>query len=193
MLNDSPDDAFLRFALAMEYDKLGQYSESLGAFLTLRETHPDYVGLYVVQCDLNRYAQMQFADVEEAIKILPRKTVSELKKTQFRFSLPEREQNERSSQNEKDYVLASVIKERGWFSHSVRFRRDTVSGTTNNANDALNKLAEAFDKVSFGFTPQPGTAVIVDNHRLVHGRTPFIASHNDDDRCVLRVYANNSL
>jgi tetratricopeptide (TPR) repeat protein len=46
MLNDSPDDAFLRFALAMEYDKLGQYSESLGAFLKLRETHPDYVGLY---------------------------------------------------------------------------------------------------------------------------------------------------
>ena len=46
MLQDSPDDAFLLFALAKEYEKQGQEEEALAFYQKLKQQHPDYVGLY---------------------------------------------------------------------------------------------------------------------------------------------------
>lgn len=45
-LEASPDDAFLRFALAKEYEGLQQDEDALAAYLQLRAQYPDYVGLY---------------------------------------------------------------------------------------------------------------------------------------------------
>ena len=45
-LNDSPHDAFLLFAVAKEYDGLGNPQKALEFYLKLRETTPQYVGLY---------------------------------------------------------------------------------------------------------------------------------------------------
>lgn len=45
-LEESPDDAFLRFALAKEYEGLHQDDDAMAAYLQLRAQHPDYVGLY---------------------------------------------------------------------------------------------------------------------------------------------------
>ena len=46
LLEASPDDAFLCFALAQEYDKKGEPQRALEYYLRLRSAHPDYVGLY---------------------------------------------------------------------------------------------------------------------------------------------------
>lgn len=46
MLEQSPDDAFLMFAIAKEREKRGEGEEALAQFETLRQRHPDYVGLY---------------------------------------------------------------------------------------------------------------------------------------------------
>lgn len=43
---EKPTDAFTLFALAKEYEKLNQPSESLRHYLTLRQHDPQYVGLY---------------------------------------------------------------------------------------------------------------------------------------------------
>ncbi len=43
LLAAEPDDAFLRYGVAMEYAKLGQFDQSLQEFNELLRRHPDYV------------------------------------------------------------------------------------------------------------------------------------------------------
>ncbi len=45
-LNDNPNDSFSRYALALEYVKLGQNQEALREFETVRKNDPDYVATY---------------------------------------------------------------------------------------------------------------------------------------------------
>ena len=46
MLEESPNDAFLLFALAQETQKTGQVEEAIEIYKTITTTTPDYVGTY---------------------------------------------------------------------------------------------------------------------------------------------------
>lgn len=46
LLAADPNDAFLRYAVAMEYAKLEQFPEALAHFADLLQRHPDYVPGY---------------------------------------------------------------------------------------------------------------------------------------------------
>ena len=45
-LKNSPNDPFILFALAKEYEKLGDTPKALSAYLGLKTAHPSYVGLF---------------------------------------------------------------------------------------------------------------------------------------------------
>jgi Tfp pilus assembly protein PilF len=45
-LKDNSDDSFSRYALALEYVKLGQNNEAVREFETVRSKDPDYVATY---------------------------------------------------------------------------------------------------------------------------------------------------
>ena len=45
-LKSSPDDSFLNFALAKEYEGLENYDLALKHFLYIKEKNPAYIGLY---------------------------------------------------------------------------------------------------------------------------------------------------
>ena len=46
MLDESPGDEFLTFAIAKEHEKYGRTEEALQWYLKLRDDSPDYVGTY---------------------------------------------------------------------------------------------------------------------------------------------------
>lgn len=46
LLNAEPQDAFLNFALAMEYLKMGRHDEALAQFGRVNEIDPEYVAAY---------------------------------------------------------------------------------------------------------------------------------------------------
>ena len=46
LLAETPDDAFLLYALATEWVQAGELERATEAFANLRARHPDYVGLY---------------------------------------------------------------------------------------------------------------------------------------------------
>jgi len=46
LLNSDPNDAFLRYAVAMEYAKQSRPDEALAEFAELARRHPDYVAGY---------------------------------------------------------------------------------------------------------------------------------------------------
>lgn len=45
-LNEDPEDSFVRFALAKEYEKMGTLKKALDTYLSLKEMDANYVGLY---------------------------------------------------------------------------------------------------------------------------------------------------
>lgn len=45
-LKDSPNDPFILFAIAKEYEKLQNTDKSLAYYLSLKNIDPSYVGLY---------------------------------------------------------------------------------------------------------------------------------------------------
>lgn len=46
LLNEDPDDSFVKYAIAKEYEKLDELKTSIEKFEALRKEDPDYVGLY---------------------------------------------------------------------------------------------------------------------------------------------------
>jgi tetratricopeptide (TPR) repeat protein len=46
LLKQSPNDAFIRFALAKEMEKSGQYEEAVERLAALLDDNPEYVGAY---------------------------------------------------------------------------------------------------------------------------------------------------
>lgn len=46
LLSESPNDAFLHFAMAKELEKQGNKDEALNYYLKLKTLDPNYVGLY---------------------------------------------------------------------------------------------------------------------------------------------------
>lgn len=46
LLENSPNDPFLWYALAKEYEKLERTEEALAQYQALTEQHPEYVGTY---------------------------------------------------------------------------------------------------------------------------------------------------
>ena len=57
MLANDPDDAFLNYALALEYDKLEQHDDSLDIFARLVQYDPPYVPAFFM-------AAQQLADLD---------------------------------------------------------------------------------------------------------------------------------
>lgn len=45
-LEEDPKDSFSRYALAMEYAKLGKRDEAVAEYRTVRDNDPDYVATY---------------------------------------------------------------------------------------------------------------------------------------------------
>ncbi|MDQ0174945.1 guanitoxin biosynthesis L-enduracididine beta-hydroxylase GntD [Bacillus chungangensis] len=58
---------------------------------------------------------------------------------------------------------------------------------TSDEKEALDHLIEEFNKVIVDVVLQPGDAFFVDNFRAIHGRKPFYAKYNGDDRWLKRV------
>lgn len=46
MLEDQPNDSFVRFALAKAYSNKGDYKDALRQYTALQQADPEYVGVY---------------------------------------------------------------------------------------------------------------------------------------------------
>lgn len=87
-LKEKPDDPFLLFALAKEYEKLEESSKALELYETLARNQPDYIGTYYHYGNLLR-AMGKEMEAQEVFQLGMRKAeevndahaLSELKRT----------------------------------------------------------------------------------------------------------------
>ncbi|GLR15703.1 tetratricopeptide repeat protein [Portibacter lacus] len=94
LLKDSPNDGFLLFAIAKEYEGQEDFENALSYYEKLRSIDQDYVGLYFHLGAL--YAELDDSDkamevydqgIEIAIKIKDQHALSELKGSKMNLEL----------------------------------------------------------------------------------------------------------
>lgn len=95
-LKESPDDPFLHFALAKEYEKQGKIDDALNEYQYLVQNHSDYVGTYYHLGKLletkqvwDRAQQIYQQGIDEAKKLRDNHAARELREalTILRLSL----------------------------------------------------------------------------------------------------------
>lgn len=65
LLHEDPEDSFIKYAIAKEYEKQDNYEEAISKLENLRNEDPEYVGLYYHLAHL--YVEMD--ELDKAIKI----------------------------------------------------------------------------------------------------------------------------
>ena len=85
-LQDDPDDTFSKFALALEYKKIGDFSRAVSLFEEIHDKDPDYVGTYYHlgklydELNENKKAVSTYKEgIEKASETNETKALSELK------------------------------------------------------------------------------------------------------------------
>jgi len=75
----------------------------------------------------------------------------------------------------------------------LSFDLDLMVGLTPEGASALLKLKEALQAVSTGVKLEKGDLIIIDNRRVIHGRTPFPAYFDGQDRWLQRCLVSRNL
>jgi GNAT superfamily N-acetyltransferase len=146
---------------------------------------PDFIAVICVTPDANGEGRSIFADIRAAARDLSPDTLAELQKPNFIFKAPPHYRGglvARKSILDKDA--------RGEFRVRVRFDRATVEAPE--AAAALEELSAAFDRHRIEFLVDKNQAYLIDNRRVVHGRTPFSPTFSDSDRHLKRILGMRS-
>jgi L-asparagine oxygenase len=141
---------------------------------------PDYIAIICVTPDANGEGRSIFSDIRAAVQDLSPQAVAELQQPNFIFKAPPHYKG--------GLVARKPILDKnaqGEFRVRVRFDRATVD--TPEAADALKELSAALDKHRIEFLVEKNQVYIIDNRRVVHGRTPFSPTFSDSDRHMKRI------
>ena len=86
ILKETPNDAFARYALGLEYSGSGETEAALAEFAKLLEAHPDYTNGYFMSAQALARAER----VEEA-RLMLQKGIESARRTNNRHALSEME------------------------------------------------------------------------------------------------------
>lgn len=147
---------------------------------------PRYMGLFVVRPDWRKEAMSELAHVDDAASGLSQRVVDVLCQSKYEFPFPQRA-GDYASEKFRIAVRGPIL-ERGEDGFRVRFRRDTIIALDNAAIGALDELYKQLQHVKKSFFPEAGTAILVDNTKVLHARTAFTPTLGLEDRHIQRVY-----
>jgi len=118
------------------------------------------------------------SDAWKSLKDLDRETIEELQTASFSFKVA-------ADSNRIGYSgpIISQSNER----YNIRFRKDLITQKTSKAIEAFS---EAVKKYAVRLSVSPGTIWILDNYRMLHGRTA-IRGGLESNRFLKRVYSND--
>ena len=144
---------------------------------------PRLIAVACVQSDLERRGLTVLSDSRMALSALQVEEICELEKPQFIFTPPT---HYRASGPVMKPIL--IRNQHGSWNISVRF--DKVESKSDRALQALRKLRDALDENAESFLLRRDEAYLVDNWRIVHGRTEFSPRFDGTDRHLKRIYGD---
>ncbi len=170
-----------------------QLSTSSGvelAFHTETAFHPHKPRFLLLLCLRgNSAAATTLCSVDDIIALLPPATVEVLRQPRFRCGVDE------SFGAGSAWVTepAPVIEHAADGMWVLTFDGELTLGTDARAEAAINEVNEAIARARTSVTLASGDLLIVDNHRAVHGRSPFTARFDGTDRWLQRTFVVSSL
>ena len=128
-----------------------------------------------------------YAVLDEIVQYLDAPVIETLHKPLFTTTLDKSFQNP----NQPDAVITTPI----LFNNgtSMTYDRVLMRPTTGEAEVALQKLSQAIEMVKKVFTLSAGEVAIIENWKVVHGRTPFVPKYDGTDRWLKRVMVRSSI
>ncbi|MBA3532095.1 MAG: TauD/TfdA family dioxygenase [Ardenticatenales bacterium] len=141
---------------------------------------PDFIAVLCVQPDPNGEGESIFSDVRVSAPALSPEAISALQEPHFTFRAPPHYKGGR--------VVQLPILERtpaGELTLRVRFDRLEAEGVE--AQAALQELYHTLDQNKVEILLPHHSAYIVDNRRVVHGRSPFTPTFDERDRHLKRI------
>ena len=170
-----------------------QLSTSSGvelAFHTETAFHPHRPRFLILLCLRgDPGAATTLCSVDDIVALLPPATVDVLRQPRFRCGVDE------SFGAGSAWVTnpAPVIGEKADGTRVITFDGELTFGTDARAEAAIAEVNEAIGRARTAVTLRTGDLLIVDNHRAVHGRSPFTARFDGTDRWLQRTFVVRSL
>lgn len=146
---------------------------------------PEVIGLLCVREDEN--AGTVVAHLPDIVDELSDDALEILHRKMFETSIDESFKN--SSQH--DSKIRTAIMFDG--ATSMTYDRALMTGLNDEANEALQMLSDAIDKVKKTIVLETGQLLLINNKTVVHGRTPFAARYDGTDRWLKRVMISTRL
>lgn len=148
---------------------------------------PDYVALMCIRPDPS--AATVYADVDDILKRLPLWAVHELHKNSFvtRVDASFRTRGEPDQEVNMPVLVTAGGKT------TISFDADLMSGIDDAGSQALDCLRNAADAASKHIVLDAGDVVVMDNSKIVHGRSQFTPRYDGSDRWLLRVLLRKKL
>jgi L-asparagine oxygenase len=144
------------------------------------DTPPDYITVVCVQPDPEGLGLSLFADIEDCIQTMPQSAIERLQQPLYSIAAPPR-----CITSQNNVPLLRKDANGRW---RLRVRFDRVSTSSNDGQAALDALHDAFSRHRTATLLPARSAYICDNHRVVHGRTPFSFHNDGTDRHLKRIY-----
>ena len=151
------------------------------------ESRPDYLALYCLRQDHAKIARTSLADVRVAIQKLSPEIVDELRRPVYLTPSPE---SHHKAQGGVKWSAPNAIIQGDPESPTMLCSFPGMKVLDKNGEEALDQFEEAINHsdVVFSIALQPGEILLLNNRRVVHGRTYFEARYDGTDRWLQRVY-----
>lgn len=151
------------------------------AFSTLK---PDYLSLACLKKDNN--AKTYYLHLNHILDNITNEEKMELEKKLWNIGV------------DLSFVMNGCSsKERGPVSiiqnNNLIFDQDLMKGTTDNANDLIKKIINIYYGYREHYIIEKGDLLILNNNKLVHGRSNFKAKFDGTDRFIIRSFIIHSL
>ncbi|WP_055490389.1 TauD/TfdA family dioxygenase [Streptomyces sp. TP-A0356] len=172
---------FLNFHNDIVHDAIGRYDVS----------NPDFLVLSCLRADHEGMAATHYADARDIISVLDPRTLELLRSPLFRLNAPGSYIRDVAGGGEVlSDPVAMINGPEG--SPEIACSANGVRAMTTAAQAALDRLQAACREVAHQVFLRPGEALLINNRKGLHARTPFTARYDGADRWLQRTYVRRS-
>ncbi|MFZ4833811.1 TauD/TfdA family dioxygenase [Rouxiella sp. Mn2063] len=149
---------------------------------------PDYLLLTAVRSRKEQNIPTMLVNIKSALSSLSEEEIQLLHEKKYFIRAPF------SFSNGNDiYYLRSLVNNNGREGYSFNFNRGVTYCLQAEACVLFEKMRALFNEHSFGALLMPGSALIIDNNKMLHGRALFKAQFDGKDRWLQRLYVKKNI
>ncbi|MBX7550397.1 TauD/TfdA family dioxygenase [Streptomyces sp. NPDC004232] len=172
---------FLNFHNDIVHDAIGRYDVS----------NPDFLVLSCLRADHEGVAATHYADARDIVRALDSRTLELLRSPLFRLNAPGSYIRDVAGGGEVLSDPVAMISGPEQFPE-ISSSANGVRAMTTAAEAALDRLQAACRESAHQVFLRPGEALLINNRKGLHARTPFTARYDGADRWLQRTYVRRS-